>query len=92
MKKVFFLFTVSVYLSCTNKTEQNFEDISKIKTGMNYQEVRKIMRNDYSGRTSLNYDYNLFLEKYESPSGASDDYGIIFRKKDSIVVEINLGD
>ena len=81
-----------MYFGCSNKTEQNFEDISKIQKGMNYQEVQKIMRNDYLVRTSPNCDNTIFLEKYESPSGASDDYGIVFRKKDSIVVEINLGD
>jgi hypothetical protein len=92
MKKMIFLFIMFAYLSCSNKPNENFEDISKIQIGMSYKEVQKIMRNNYKDRISASYSDTLFIDRYEPGFGASDYFGIVYSEKDSIVVEINLGD
>jgi hypothetical protein len=35
---------------------------------------------------------SLFVQYFDSPIGASEDLGIVFNKKDSIVVDIRTGD
>ncbi|RZK12257.1 MAG: hypothetical protein EOO46_03780 [Flavobacterium sp.] len=79
-------------ISCFNKSDENFEDISKIKKGMSVKDARQIMRNKYIDQSTAHYDNNLIVESYESDALVSDRYKIIFRKSDSTIVDVGLGD
>jgi hypothetical protein len=59
---------------------------------MNYKQVRKLMRNSPLNTKTARGNDSLFIERYEFSNGASDDYQIVFKKSDSTVVELYLGD
>lgn len=92
MKNIIYLLCVVILFSCSSKSDENFEDLKKIKQKMPFIEVRKIMRNKEIGIENAYYNENLFILKYDSGVGASDDFKIIFSKKDSLVTDIGYGD
>jgi len=94
-KYVIFVFSIGFLLylyECNNKVKQNWADIHKIKIGMTFFEVDSIMISKPIGIEEAYWDDNLFVSKYESSYAASDYLKIIFKKQDSLVVEINYGD
>ncbi|HEU4495602.1 MAG TPA: hypothetical protein VFR70_00985, partial [Flavobacterium sp.] len=59
--------------------------------GMKIKEVDSIMTNKPKLVETAFWNDSLFVRYYDSPTGASDDLGIVFNK-DSIVVNIRYGD
>ncbi|MGG5577562.1 hypothetical protein ACPDHL_09495 [Myroides sp. C15-4] len=93
MKQRIYIFIIvfGLFFNCS-KVVQNYNDLVKVKIGMHYREVNSIMNNKPLKVENAFWNDSLFIQNYESPSSASDDYKIVFTKKDSIVVEINYGD
>jgi len=78
-------------LSCNGVGEENYDNLMKIKKGMKIKEIDSVMNNKPKLIGTAFWNDSLFVQYYDSPSGASDDLGIVFNK-DSIVVEIEYGD
>lgn len=79
-------------ISCKSKEEENWDDLQKIKVGMTYNHVNVIMRHAPKSVEVAFWNDSLFVCYYDSAFGSSDDYRIVFSKKDSTVVEIGYGD
>lgn len=77
--------------SCNHLGNKNYDNLMKIKKGMKITEVNTIMHNKPKLIETAFWNDSLFVQYYDSPTGASDDLEIIFNK-DSIVVEIKYGD
>jgi hypothetical protein len=92
MKSIIYVFCLCFLFSCSSKSDENFEDLKKIKPKMSFIEVRKIMRNKESSVENAYYDDKLLIVRYDSGMGASDDFKIILSKKDSLVISIEFGD
>lgn len=90
-KNLFLLILLLFFFSCTHQENENFEDLQGIKKGMKLEEVLQNMRNEPIGKEEANWNDSLYIYSYSSPAAASDHYKIIFNKKDSVVVEILLG-
>jgi len=91
--KIYVIIFSLLFISCIRTSEsQNFEGLQKVKIGMNFKEANGIMVNTPKKIDTTYWNDSLFIHYYDSPAAASDDYGIVFSKKDSIVVEILLGD
>lgn len=83
---------VCIFFSCHHRHVENFEDLQKIETGMTLKEVLSKMRNEPIHAEEAYWDKGLFVYSFASPPAASDHYKVIFREKDSTVVEILYGD
>lgn len=64
----------------------------KITKGMSFDSVNVVMKNKPREIKTAFWNDSLFVQYYDSGFGASDDFKIIFSKKDSIVVDIEYGD
>lgn len=78
------------FVSC--ESSENFENLKKVKVGMPYRDAIKIMENEPISIEDAFWNDSLFVAYYYSPVAASDNYGIIYSKKDSTVVGIEWGD
>jgi len=78
------------FVSC--ESSENFENLKKVKVGMPYRDAVKIMENEPISIEDAFWNDSLFVAYYDSPVAASDNYGIIYSKRDSIVVGIEWGD
>lgn len=93
MTKTLYLIIASLlYLSCSSEQNKNFEDLKNINHGMKLEEVLKHMSNEPIRREPAYWSDSLFIYSYASPAAASDNYKIVFNKRDCTVVEIMLGD
>ncbi len=91
-KIIYFTILIIVFSSCnTKKAKENFEDIHKIKKGMSFQEVQKIMRNK-PFKKELDEDGTSFTHLYTPPFASSGNYAIEYSIKDSIVVIVWIHD
>lgn len=92
MKKLCISFILIVsFISC-KKAYENQNDLSNVKIGMKMNSVNLIMRNKPINFISK-YDADSIITKlYEAPIGASGDFQIIYKTKDSTVLRINYGD
>lgn len=87
------LFGCYLYFSCNNTTSnENLDDIKKIKKGMHFNQVSKIMRNAPCKQDTYAFEPDEFVIFYQSPIGSSGDFSITFGKNDSIVKRIYKGD
>jgi hypothetical protein len=87
------LFAFFLYSSCNNTiSNENLDDIEKIKRGMHFNQVSKIMRNAPFKQDTYDFEPDEFISFYESPVGSSGDFSITYSKKDSIVKRIYRGD
>ena len=89
--KITFLILI-VNLSCDSKPDQNFKDLQKVEIGMTLYETSSIMRNQPKSKETAYWNKDLYVHYYDSGFGASDDFMIVYSKKDSLVVEIGYGD
>jgi hypothetical protein len=80
------------FSSCRSNGEENYSALTKVKKGMHRETVDSIMQHNPKLCKTAFWSDSLFVQYYDSPVGASDDLGIVFRKKDSIVVDIRYGD
>lgn len=78
--------------SCNSTGDDNYENIIKVKKGMKKNTVDSIMQHNPKLSETAFWNDSLFVQYYDAPMGASDDLGIVFNKKDSIVVDIRYGD
>lgn len=89
--KVICLMIFLIMCNCSNKANENFEDIQKIKNGMTVKEVNNIMRNK-----PFNMEYSddkaRYYVLYESPYAASGHFYIEYTTKDDIVINTYKGD
>lgn len=82
-----------LYSSCNNSvSNENLDDIEKIKIGMHFNRVKKIMRNAPFKQDTYDFEPDEFISFYESPVGSSGDFLITYSKNDSIVKRIYRGD
>ncbi|UBZ06762.1 hypothetical protein LDL76_15565 [Salegentibacter mishustinae] len=89
---LFTAFLICAFLSCNKTHIENYEDLQKLESGMELDEVLSLMRNEPVLIEKAYWDENLFIYSFESPPAASDYYKVIFRKNDSVVTEILYGD
>lgn len=87
---IIFVFAFSIF-SCNGVSDNNYDNLMKVKKGMKIEEVNTIMNNNSKSIETAFWNDSLFVQYYDSPTGASDDLGIVFTK-DSLVVEIQYGD
>lgn len=74
------------------KSGQELYGFKKIRKGMLNTQVDSIMTDSPKLIKEAFWDKNLYVNYYDSGFGASDDFKIIFSKKDSLVVNIEYGD
>ena len=93
MRKILILigFTVLLY-SCLSEANRNFNNLKKVEIGMTMHQVDSIMKNKPKTIEKAFWDDNLFVYYYNSGFGASDDFSIVFSKRDSLVTSIGFGD
>jgi hypothetical protein len=91
MSRLLFSFAI-LLVSCKSREEENWDDLQHITLGMKYQMTDSIMRNPPKSIENAFWNDSLSVNYYESPAAASDDYAIVYTKKDSIVSEIKYGD
>jgi hypothetical protein len=83
---------ISLFSSCRSNGEENYSALTKVNKGMHIETVDSIMQHNPKLIKTAFWSDSLFVLYYDSPMGASDDLGIVFSKKDSIVVDIRYGD
>jgi hypothetical protein len=83
---------IVIVTGCGSKADQNFADLKIIRDRMKISEVHSIMKNDPINFEQAYWSDSLLVENYESGFGASDDYKIVYSKKDTTVVRIEWGD
>lgn len=86
------LIGIVLYSSCNNISNENLDDIKKVKKGMHFNQVKKIMRNAPFKQDTYDFEPDEFVSLYQSPIGSSGDFSITYSKKDSIVKRIYRGD
>jgi hypothetical protein len=92
MKKACFLFVLVIFSVGCKQANENQKDLNYVKIGMKMDSVEVIMRNKPINYDSK-YDADSIITKlYEAPVGASGDFEIIYKKKDSTVLRIDYGD
>lgn len=90
--RLFIIFVSAFFIfSCNGVSDNNYDNLMKVKKGMKIKEVNTIMNNNSKSIETAFWNDTLFVQYYDSPTGASDDLGIIFNK-DSLVVVIKYGD
>lgn len=89
--QLFVIFISCFVFSCNDVGNKNYDNLIKIKKGMRIEEVNSIMNDKPKLIETAFWNDSLFVHYYDSPTGSSDDLGIVF-DKDSIVVEIKYGD
>lgn len=82
-----------IYLtSCEG--QRNFDNLKRVKKGMNVNEVYQIMGKpksiEYDSILSKYYSRNLVELRYEPPHAASDDIIIVLTSPDSSVYNVEL--
>ncbi|MBC9796889.1 hypothetical protein [Sinomicrobium weinanense] len=93
MKNLIILSIIILFFSaCASKADKNFTDLKKNRKGMSNTQVDLIMTNSPKLIKEAFWDKNLYVNYYDSGFGTSDDFKIIFSKKDSLVVSIEYGD
>lgn len=73
-------------------SQENLEDIKRVKLGMQFKQVKKIMTNEPLGQEIYDFEPDEFISLYQSPISSSGDLKIIYSKNDSIVKRIYKGD
>ncbi|HEX8577641.1 MAG TPA: hypothetical protein VF677_15245 [Flavobacterium sp.] len=92
MKKSKIIICLILLTSCNSKGDENYNSLLKIKKGMHHQTVCGIMKNKPRETETAFWNDSLFVNYYDSGIGASDDFKIVFNKKDSLVVDVEYGD
>ncbi|HEU4495601.1 MAG TPA: hypothetical protein VFR70_00975 [Flavobacterium sp.] len=92
MKKIMIFISVILIIGCNSKSSENYESLLKIKKGMSHDSVNSIMKNKPREIKTAFWNDTLFVNYYDSGFGASDDFKIVFNKKDSTVVDVEYGD
>ena len=87
-----FLLTLILSTSCSQEAGQNFRELKAVKPGMTIYQVRELMSNKPDKIEQAYWDSTKFVYSYKSPPAAADYYQIIFKEKDSTVVEVNLAE
>ena len=92
MKIKLIVFFALLLISCKKGHIENYEDLQKVKLGMKLDNVLALMRNEPINVEKAYWDKNLFVYSFASPPAASDHYKVIFKEKDSTVVEVLYGE
>ncbi len=92
MKKIYLLIVLCIIAGCGNQSTKNFNELKRLRIGMSFEKVNKIMSSEPVKIEDASWSKDFFVSSYQSPMFAADYYKVIFRKTDSIVVKINLAE